>query len=160
MSESPFHWYAIGVKFSYNLLWVARNLHFAEFYFIELFLILIWKLISHLFSYSQHYRNGWYNESLILLWVFVCLCACDWKYIVGNPWVILIDSLYHQPWVNLETLFVLNQICMTYLTFLYPMKLHGSPSKFCSGLSGSCIHDKYKHRRYINQRWFWGNLRT
>ena len=33
VSEFPSHGFAIGVKFSYKLLWVARNLHFARILF-------------------------------------------------------------------------------------------------------------------------------
>ena len=59
----------------------------------------------------------------------------DIKTIVGNPRGILIDSLFHHPWVHL-------QIYMTSVTSSYPMKLRviyaccssvsGSTSKFCS----------------------------
>ena len=60
---------------------VARNLHFARILFHRTIFDSHMKINFTTVSYSQYYRNGRYNELLILLRVCVSLCACNWKYI-------------------------------------------------------------------------------
>ena len=52
---------------------VARNLHFARILFHRTIFDSHMKINFPTVLYSQYYRNGRYNESLILLWVCVCL---------------------------------------------------------------------------------------
>ena len=83
--------------------------------------------------------------------------------------------LFQHPWVHLVTSLVFNQICMTSVTFSYPMKLRvmhacwssvsGSPSKFCSDEIWLVymVHAYFNVNKRMYHRWIMGwreSLRT